>query len=113
MGDFNPVTNGVHTPFPSVVNVGMVASSDDYTPSGWLVTATYQNFGDYVERPRAALTATLAATKESLTITWTPAGESLYSSPLLGSAANWTLVTTNNPATVTITGPAMFFRVGP
>jgi hypothetical protein len=28
-------------------------------------------------------------------------------------AANWTLVTTNNPATVTITGPAMFFRIGP
>jgi hypothetical protein len=59
------------------------------------------------------LTATLAPTKQSLTISWKPAGQSLYSSPALGSAANWTLVTTNNPATVTIAGPAMFFRAGP
>ena len=68
--------------------------------------------GNAVPEP-STLTATLAATKESLTISWTPAGESLYSSPALASVPNWTLVTTNNPATVPITGPAMFFRVGP
>jgi hypothetical protein len=111
MGDFNPVTCGVSNAFPSVVYVGMCAAADAYPPTVWQVTATFQNFGDYVERP--TLTATPTATKDSLTISWKPAGESLYSSPVLGSAANWTLVTTNNPATVTITGPAMFFRAGP
>jgi hypothetical protein len=113
MGSLNPVTSGVGTPFPSVVNVGMAASADSYSPNTYVVTEAFQNFGDYVEQPRTTLTATLAATKQSLIISWKPAGESLYSSPVLGSAANWTLVTTNNPATVTITGPAMFFRIGP
>jgi hypothetical protein len=111
LGDFNPVTSGTSNAFPSVVNVGMCASAESYSPDEYLTTVAFQNFGDYVEPP--TLTATLAATKESLIISWQPAGESLYSSPVLGSAANWTLVTTNNPATVTITGPAMFFRVGP
>ena len=111
MGDFNPLTSGMSNAFPSVVNVGMCAAADSYSPNTYLVTAAFQNFGDYVERP--TLAATLAATKQSLIISWQPAGESLYSSPVLGSAANWTLVTTNNPATVTITGPAMFFRAGP
>jgi hypothetical protein len=111
MGSLNPMTSGADTPFPSVVNVGMALSADSYSPDEYLTTATFQNFGDYVAPP--TLTATLAATKESLTISWQPAGESLYSSPVLGSAANWKLVTTNNPATVTMTGPAMFFRVGP
>jgi hypothetical protein len=111
MGSLNPVTTGADTPFPRVVNVGMALSADSYSPSTYLATAMFQNFGDYVEPP--TLTATLAATKESLSISWQPAGASLYASPVLGSAANWTFVTTNNPATVTIAGPAMFFRVGP
>ncbi len=111
MGDFNPVISGADTPFPSVVNVGLCASADDYPPSAWQVAATFQNFGDYVERP--TLTATLAATKQSLIISWNPAGGSLYSSPVLGSAAHWTLVATTNPATVTVSGPAKFFRPGP
>ncbi len=50
LGDFNPVTTGADTPFPSVVNVGMAASADSYSPDTYLVTAAYQNFGDYVNQ---------------------------------------------------------------
>ncbi len=32
MGDFNPVTTGADTPFPSVVNVGLCAAADSYSP---------------------------------------------------------------------------------
>jgi len=77
-----------------------------------LATAMYQNFGDYEEAQGTMLTATLVAASNSLTISWTSTNGSLYSSPVL-SGTNWTLVTTNNPATVPITKtePALFFKV--
>jgi hypothetical protein len=111
LGDFNPVTSGMSNAFPSVVNVGMCTTAHVTPPIADLATATYQNFGDYVERPM--LTATFVTASNSLTISWTPAGGSLYSSPVLGSGAAWTLVTANNPATIPITKtePAMFFKV--
>jgi hypothetical protein len=119
MGDFNPVTTGADTAFPSVVNVGMCTSSGINTTNlelpdnnTLLATAMYQNFGDYEEAQGTMLTATLVAASNSLTISWTSTNGSLYSSPVL-SGTNWTLVTTNNPATVPITKtePALFFKV--
>jgi hypothetical protein len=111
MGDFNPLASGSSNAFPSVVNVGLCTSPRVAPPNPDLATALYQNFGDYVAGP--TLTATLVAASNSLTISWTPGGGSLYSSPVLGSGATWTLVTANNPATVPITrtAPAMFFQV--
>jgi hypothetical protein len=110
LGDFNPVTTGADTPFPSVVNVGMCTTAHVTPPSAYLATATYQNFGDYVAGP--ILTATLVAVSNSLTISWTPAGGSLYSSPVLNST-NWMFVTTNNPwpIAITKTNQSMFFKV--
>jgi hypothetical protein len=118
LGDFNPVDTGSSNAFPSVVDVGMCTSSGIDTTNltlpdnnTLLVTAMYENFGDYVAGQ--LLTARLVAASNSLTISWTPTGGSLYSSPTLGSGAIWTLVTANNPATVPIskTAPAMFFKV--
>jgi hypothetical protein len=48
LGDFNPVTTGADTPFPSVVNVGMCTTAHVTPPIADLATAAYQNFGDYV-----------------------------------------------------------------
>jgi hypothetical protein len=121
LGDFNPVTTGADKPFPSVVNVGMASSTDIYTPNNFLpdtntllVTAMYQNFGDYLAVPVPTLKATLVAVSNSVTISWTPTGGSLYSSPVL-NGTNWALVTTNNPAAIPITktDQSMFFKVGP
>ena len=47
----------------------------------------------------------------NISISWTPTGGTLLSSPVLGSGASWTPVGTANPATVPTTGSAMFFRV--
>jgi hypothetical protein len=49
MGEFNPVTIGARTPFPSVVNVGLCTTAHIAPPGTDLATATYQNFGDYVD----------------------------------------------------------------
>jgi hypothetical protein len=74
----------------------------------------YQNFGDYLAVPVPTLKATLVAVSNSVTISWTPTGGSLYSSPVL-NGTNWALVTTNNPAAIPITktDQSMFFKVGP
>jgi hypothetical protein len=118
LGDFNPVDTGASNAFPSVVNVGMASSTDIYTANNFLpdnntllVTAMYENFGDYVAGP--ILTATLAAASNSVTISWTPAAGSLYSSPVLGSGATWTLLTNTSPAAIPITktNQSMFFKV--
>jgi len=104
------VTNGMSTLFPSNVFVGMCTTAHiafTATPDTYLATATYQNFGDYLNLP--VLSATASAGK--LTISWTPTGGALYSSPGLGPNANWQLVGTNNPTSVSITGASEFFEV--
>jgi hypothetical protein len=46
--NFNPFVNGANAPFPSVLNVGLCASTDIYTNTLEDVTASFENFGDYV-----------------------------------------------------------------
>lgn len=58
------------------------------------------------------LSATLSTDKAHLVISWTPTGNTLYSSPTIGAGSTWTVVGTANPATVPISGAAQFFYVG-
>jgi hypothetical protein len=60
----------------------------------------------------APVNPVLTATKSggSLIVSWTPAGGTLWSSPTL-SPANWTIVGTANPASITIGSSNQFFRV--
>jgi len=44
-------------------------------------------------------------------IAWTPAGGTLQSSPVLGTAAVWIPVGTNNPVLLPINDPTRFYRV--
>jgi hypothetical protein len=46
--NFDPVDTGASNAFPEVVFVGLCSSTDIYPPNNELVTASYQNFGDYV-----------------------------------------------------------------
>jgi hypothetical protein len=116
LATFNPTAvsedGGETNPFPSVIYVGLCTTAhiaETATPNTYMTTVFYQNYGEYVAGP--VLTATLAS-KTSLSISWTPVGGSLYSSPVLSTnTSSWTLVTANNPATVTISGPSMFFKV--
>jgi hypothetical protein len=54
------------------------------------------------------LTATRSG--NSLIVSWTPAGGTLVSSPVL-PATSWTTLSTTNPATIPITGSKLFMRV--
>jgi hypothetical protein len=58
---------------------------------------------------RPTLNATLQGTQ--IQITWTPDGGRLETSPVLGPAAVWTTVGTNNPVLLPINEPNRFFRV--
>ncbi len=58
------------------------------------------------------LAITLAPDQQHVIVSWSPAGNTLYSSTALGSGASWTAVGTNNPATIPASGAAQFFYVG-
>ncbi len=57
----------------------------------------------------ATLQATLASGK--LTISWSPAGGHLLSSPTLGTGATWSSLSSTNPTVVPISGREQYFRV--
>lgn len=66
----------------------------------------------YLEAPTTVPQPTLTATKSgnSLTVSWTPAGGTLWSTPSLTSPS-WTSVGTINPANLAITSSNLFLRV--
>ena len=97
-------TNVSYSLFPKVTYVGMCTTAHQ---SSDLATATYLNFSDYVGLP----TLSVSKSGSNLNISWTPTGHGLYSSPAFGTGEAWTFVTSNNPATVPITGKAAFFRL--
>jgi len=48
----------------------------------------------------------------SLTLSWTPTGGTLYSSPALGQAANWQAVANpTNPMSIQSTNKAAYYRI--
>jgi len=113
MVTWDPNLAGASNSFPSVVYVGLCTTAhitNSATPNTYTATAHYQNFGDFIALP--ILVATNSAPGQ-LTISWSPPGGNLYSSPTLGSGAVWTLVGAANPAVVSITGSAKFFQIRP
>jgi len=111
-GDFATNTPTLNTPFPDVVYVGMCTTAHITPPGLQVGVATYQDFADYVAVTKPVITAKVV-TPTSLSVSWSPGGGALYSSPVLTTnTSSWTLVTTNNPAAITITAaPSMFFQV--
>jgi hypothetical protein len=114
MGYWSPITNNNENPgtplapFPSVTYVGLCSTA--HVTTDFLITATYQNFADYVPAALGpTLTASVVAGK--LNISWTPTGGTLESSPVLGPGAVWTTVGTANPASITIGKGDLFFQV--
>lgn len=114
------VSTNVNGPLPASMYVGICCTAHDNNS----VTATDLNyyytasFADYNSSYIAPTNATPASLKASLSgntivISWTPSGGTLYSSPTVGQGASWTTVGTANPANVPVSGSAKFFRVGP
>ncbi|HEY3853215.1 MAG TPA: PA14 domain-containing protein [Verrucomicrobiae bacterium] len=104
----------VPTPFPSVVYVGLCTTAHTASPGTDIATAVYQNFGDFVAGtgPTTGPTVKASISGGNISISWAPAGGSLYSSPILSSnPADWTLVGTTNPYSAPLGNGSLFFKV--
>lgn len=74
-------------------------------------TAEYANYNSSFVQVQATQ-LTIGVSGHNVTISWTPAGGHLMSSPALsGPGVNWQTVGTSNPATVPIGSGTQFFRV--
>jgi hypothetical protein len=111
----DPTIVGADTPLPAVVYVGICTTAHNNDLAGaspliYLDTVDYENYNSsYVYVPDIQVSATVSGS--NLIVSWTPAVGTLWSSPALGSNANWQQVGTANPATIPITGTSQFFRV--
>ena len=107
-------------PMPATVYVGIccTAHNNDSVSATTLLYYNTSSFANYNSSfvPPVNTQAKLAASVSggNISISWSPAGGTLQSSPTLGAGATWTPVGTANPATVPLSGgSAKFFRVGP
>ncbi|HLH55923.1 MAG TPA: PA14 domain-containing protein [Verrucomicrobiae bacterium] len=115
--DWSTNANG---PMPANVYVGICGTAHDNnavtaTDPTYYYTASFANYNSsYIaptNTPQASLKASISG--GNISISWTPAGGTLQSSPTVGPGATWTPVGTANPASVPISGSTKFFRVGP
>lgn len=117
-GLFDLSTNS-QGPLPASMYVGICCTahnnnSTSATDLNYYYTASFANYNSsYIaptNTPQASLSASISGS--NISISWTPAGGTLQSSPALGAGATWTAVGTANPASVPLSGgSAKFFRV--
>ncbi len=117
MATQNPQTVGDSNALPAVVYVGICVTAHNNDTPGVLPYRYYNTsvFDSYnssyvAPPPLPVLTDTLSG--KQLTISWTPIGGHLESSPALtGSGVNWQSVGTLNPTNITVGPGTLFFRV--
>ncbi len=113
---WSPNSSGAMTNFPSVVYVGISTTAHVATTATdptLLAHASYQNYNSSYTAAPPLPTLTASVTGENLTISWTPTGGNLYSSPVLGPSAVWTLVGPANPsAAIPIGSGSKYYGVG-
>jgi len=62
--------------------------------------------------PVRPIVSVSAAAAGNISVSWTPAGGTLFASPALsGPGVDWQPIGTANPALIPVTGAAQFFRV--
>ena len=116
-GGWNPSSSGDSKPFASVIYVGISTTAHIATTATdptLLGHASYQGYNSSYTAapPLPSLTTSVSGTH--LTISWSPTGGNLYSSPVLGSGAVWTKIGSANPAMVTISATGnQYYGVGP
>jgi len=106
-------------PMPATVFVGLCCTAHNNnstaaTVLNYYYTASFDHYGPFVQSVPTQATLKASLSGNNISISWTPAGGTLQSSPTLGTGATWTPVGAANPATVPLSGgSAKFFRVGP
>ncbi len=103
-------------PLPPTMYVGLcnTAHENDVVGVEPYLDWNQVEFADYSSSFVATVPVTLSVVKagNNLNISWTPNAGQLYSSPVVGSAAVWTLVpAASNPAVIPIAAGQSFFQV--
>lgn len=114
------VSTNANGPLPANLFVGVCCTAhanDAYSVAQirYVYTASFADYISAYVAPTNIQQATVSAsiTGGNIVISWTPAGGTLQSSPVVGPGATWAPVGTGNPATIPVSGAARFFRVGP
>ncbi len=118
----NPTNYATMTALPNTVYVGICTTAHNNDPAGtafsalqYLNVVDYDNYNSsYVPTVPIGGAVKMAITRSgsNLTISWTPGGGTLQSSPALGSSANWQPVAgATNPMTIPISSGVVFYRV--
>jgi len=116
------VSTNANGPLPAAVYVGICCTAHNNnstaaTVLNYYYTASFANYNSAFVAAPPSTNATLKASLSgaNLSISWTPAGGTLQSSPTLGAGAVWTPVAgAGNPATIPLSGGGdKFYRVGP
>jgi hypothetical protein len=97
--------------FGATFNTNWIIGNTGANPNGFLGFSAVASGVAGGNTPQAKLSVSISG--ESIVISWTATGGTLQSSPSLGAGETWSTVGTANPATVTNSGNAMFFRVVP
>jgi len=112
---YNTATNDF--PLGSVVYVGLCTTAHNndglsVPPYLYYNTAEYADYNSSFVPLAVQAVLHITAAGANVSVSWTPAGGSLYSSPAItGPAVNWQLVGTANPASVPIGSGPQFFKV--
>jgi len=109
--NWNPFTTATPSiPFPAQTYVGLMLTSHNDGP-GLSADANFFSYGD-VPTVVADTVLTITGSGASRTVAWTPTGGILQSTTeLLPTGTVWTDVGTANPATITLGGANVFYRV--
>jgi len=113
----NDLVNGTTAvAYPSVCYIGMAATAHYNTAAnpGYRSTAIFNNYGptSTVVTPTGPTLTATRASPTTVSVSWKPGGGTLYSSLVLTTnAASWSVVGTNNPSVVNITGGAQYFEI--
>ncbi len=108
-GDSNALPASLYVGIAVTAHIDPATYYDPTTYPKYMNTSAFDGYNsNYIQpAPGPTLTATLSGA--NIVISWTPSGGTLQSTPALGGT--WTAVGTANPATVPMSGNAMFFRV--
>ncbi|HTG43025.1 MAG TPA: LamG-like jellyroll fold domain-containing protein [Verrucomicrobiae bacterium] len=83
-------------------------------PTALAATTKLMAFWDFnaaIAPPVSGISAAISRSGANVTITWSPSGGTLESSPTLGAGATWTTVGTANPATIPFGTGDLFYRI--
>jgi PA14 domain len=109
VGDSNALPASLYVGIAVTAHIDPATYYDPTTYPKYMNTSAFDGYNSSYVPPTPGPTLTASLSGANIVISWAPSGGTLQSTTALGGA--WTAVGTANPATVPMSGNAMFFRV--